>query len=400
MGETFRSVLRGLREARGLSLAAAAGRLWASKAKVGHIETGHTPATADFALAADDLFGTAPLLITLFGLDAEDDNMRRRALLGFATAALGVGAASGPAMATIGELIRRGMHTAVEAPEDWDPVIADFERRLVLHPTPELGDSLIAHLLLAQQAVAERRDADSIRAAARLSLLYGLHLGNGSKLADALGWYRTSTMMAGRSGDTGVHAYTLGRAASRGIYEGMTGDQAQAYAEQALAISSRPAPGALEAQSALVHLAALRGDLAAGQRAVAAMRDLAERLPAAGPANSWQRAVSFDNYLSGRIGTWNDAQRAWDEASRELAGVPLWLADARLYYALAVAREGDVPAGAQHALETMRTYPFPSGVLAMGVSDFLRVVPLSYRGAEIDELRTYAATAPGPWETI
>lgn len=400
MGATFREVLRGLREARGLSLAAVAGRLWVSKPQVGHIETGRNPATPDFALAADDLYGTAPLLITLLGLDAEDDTMRRRALLGFATAALGVSAASGPAMATIGEILRRGMHTAVDQPEDWDPIIADLQRRLVLHPTRELGDSLIAHLLLAQQAVAERRDADSIRAAAQLSLLYGLHLGNGNAFSDALGWYRTSTVMADRSGDATVHAYTLGRAASRGIYEGMTGVQAQAYAEQALAISSTPSPGALEAQSALVHLAALRGDLDAGKQAVGAMRDLAERLPAAGPAGPWQRAVSFDNYLCGRIGTWQDAQRAWEVASRELASVPLWLADARLYYALAMARSGDLDGGVHTALATMRAYPAQVGVLSMGVSDMLRVVPWSHRTDEVQELRTYAATAPGPWETL
>jgi len=400
MNDVFRQTMRTLRQAKPLSHARLARLMFVSPGTVGHIETGHVRATVEHARAADQALGTTPLLATLLGIESEDDDVRRRALLGFTTAAIGAVAASPPALSTLGEVLRRGLHEAVSEPADWRPIVDDLERRLVLDPTPTFGQSLVAQLTIARQAVAERPDdTEAARAAGHLSLLYGLWMGNGGQLAEALGWYRTGAVLAGRSKDAGSLAWTLGRAASRGVYEGMPAHEVEDHAGRALAVSAAPSVGAVEARAAMVHLAALRGDLAGGRHSVTAMRELAARLPD-GPAGPHQRSVSFNAYLECRLGAPRDAERAHDEAEQELAQVPLWLADSRLYWALALTRSGDVQSGTALAARTVEELPYDVHVLALGVKDVLRVVPRGMHSDEIELLRGYAGAAPGPWETL
>jgi transcriptional regulator with XRE-family HTH domain len=395
----FCEALRTLRQAGDISQAALATRMYVSTATVGHLETGHVRATPEHAAAADRALGTTPLLTTLLGIESEDDTMRRRALLHTFGAAAAVTATVG-GLSALGEVLRIGLHEAVAEPADWQPILNDFERRLVMDPSPAFGQSLTAQLVLARQAVAERRDdVEASRAAAHLSLLYGLWMGNSGQLADALNWYRTSTVLADHCGDPRSRAYALGRSASRGVYEGMPGSQVEQNASRALAVSATPSPGALEARAAMVHLAALRGDLERGRESVNAMRDLAERLPAA-PAGPQQRAVSFHAYLECRTGSFKDAERAHEEAERELARVPLWLADSRLYWALALARVGDARGATTYAVEQLNGVPWQVHTLAQGVADLLREVPRGLRTDEVDQLRAYAGSARGPWETL
>lgn len=402
MTDIFRATLRTLRETKGLTLKALGLKMHVSLQTVGHLESGHVRATPEYAALADQALGTTPLLATLLGIESKDDDVRRRALLNFAAAAVGTAAvAGGPgALTTLGEVLRRGLHEAVAEPDDWQPVIDDLERRLVLNPTAAFGQSLVAQLTLARQAVAERHDdTEAARAAAHLSLLYGLWMGNGGQLAEALGWYRTGTVLAERSGDPRSRAWALGRSASRGVYEGMPAREVEDAAGRALAVTGTPTSGAVEARAAMVHLAALRGDLPAGRTSVVAMRELAERLPD-GPAGPHQRAVSFNNYLECRVGTTADAEKAHAEAERELAAVPIWLADSRIYYALALARAGDVRGGTLLGAKVVEGLPYEVHVLSLGISDLLRMVPKTVRTDEAELLRSYASTTAGPWETL
>jgi hypothetical protein len=372
--------------------------MYVSKATVGHVETGHVHPTAEFAAGADKALGTTPLLTTLLGIEEEDDDMRRRALLHIFGAAVGVSTAAGLAPTALAEVVRHGLLDAVDAPSDWDEVVADFQRRLFVHPTPELGNALLAQIMVARQVVADTRDADAIRAAALLTLMYGLWLGDNGKVPDALGWYRTSTVLADRSGDPDARTYIRARSATRGMYEGMSARQVHTHVGEALALSSGPTLGALEAHAAAVQLAALTGDVDAGRRSVATMWEIAEHLPPTDGPGAAQRAASFQVYLEGRAGDLAAADRAYEVAEPFLRTVPLWDAEARVYHGRAMVRAGDVGGGVAYAAAALGRLTFVSRVVRLGVNDLLAAVPKDYRSGGLDALAGHAVPGPGPWE--
>ena len=399
MDANFGRALRRLREACGLTLGELARKTFTSKAGVGHIETGFRTARPEFAGACDEVLGTTPLLSTLLGIREEDDDVKRRALLTVFGTAVGIGAATGSG--AFAEALRLGLLDAVGAPADWDAVVDGFQRRLFLEPSPQLGDALLGQILVGRQAFVDSADGDALRGTALLSLMYGLWLGDQGRVPEAHNWYRTSTILADRSGDLHARTYIRGRSATRGMYEGMAGDQVRAGIGEALALSRRPTLGALEAHAASVQLAALTGDASAGRVSVRAMWEIANKLPAVGDGpGPAQRAASFQIYLEGRAGTLKLAKKAFEEASPILRSVPLWYAEAQVYYGRAMVRAGDVDTGISYALVAIRRVPFASRVVRMGVSDLLNAVPAGYGSEMLDALRQYAAAGPGPWEAI
>ncbi len=170
-----------------------------------------------------------------------------------------------------------------------------------------------------------------------------------------------------------------------------------------MSLSKRPSSGALEAYSALVHVHALTGNVADGRQAVDGMQANAEALPAdpaysvAGPI---QRTASFRNYLECRVGTRQDADRAFAEAEPALRPIPVWLADARIYYSRALVTSGDVTDGITFALKSIKQLNHSVRVVSLGVSDLLSVVPSRHRSDDLDELKTYAASGTPPWEVL
>lgn len=398
---TFGQVLHLLREAAGLSQRDLAAHVPCHQTALHHVEQGKRRPSAQFAIACDRALNTAPLLAQLVSLDeGQEHDMRRRALLATAVAAVGAtGLSGGGALA---DVVRQGLLDAAGDVEDWDAVVADFGGRLVTNPSPDYGSALLAHLMIARQHLVDRgATAERLRAVARLGQLYGLYLGNLGDVASAAGWYRTAGVLADRSGDTSVKAYVRGRTASRGVYEGYSARQVVSAADGALSLTQAPTMGALEAHSAKVALHALTGDLAAGRRELAKMERVADRLPDSdSPDNGAARTLSYRNYLEGRIGSRADADRAWAEALPVLGEIPVWHADASMYYAIALVRSGDVADGVALALDAARSMGREVRVLAVGIRDVLDVVPAGYRSADLDELATYAARGPVPWETL
>jgi hypothetical protein len=341
----------------------------------------------------------SPLLLTLLQIEKGGDDVNRRALLGTVGAA-GAGAlfSTMDGTAAMAALLDSGLRNAVSKNTDYDQLVDDFARRHVLAPSPELGNELAAQLAVARERTAAG-DKDAARGAAQLALTYGLFLADGNKIATAHGLYGTAAMLADHSGDQPVRALVRARAANRGIYEGWTLKRATTVTGQALAISST-GPAALEAYAAQVHIHALTGNLSAGRTAVAAMRTVAEALPSDSRPSPAQRAANFDAYLNCRIGSLADAQRAYEQAEAVLRPVPLWHADATLYMGRALVRAGDVEQGAKMALGAVRSLPFGTRILGMGVRDVLTVVPAGYRGDTVEQLRMYACAGPAPWETL
>lgn len=398
MADSIGDVVRSLREAAGLTLGALAARVHVSLPTLGHLETGRRRATPDLIEACDRALGTAPLLTTLLELDGEGHQMRRRALLSTLGAATGLAGFDGAS--AVADLVRDGLLEAIGEVEDWDAVVVDYSRRLVTDPSAAYGAALLAQLMIARQQILERgQTPDRLRAAGYLGHLFGLWQGNQGRVSDAHGWYRSSAVLADRSGDTAARVFVRARTASRAIFEGLTVGEVLDGADSALSISSRPSPGALEAHSARVHVHALTGDLRSGRSSVGDMIRVAEALPDA-PAGPIARTVSFRHYLESRAGGRPDADRAWTEAEPILRQVPVWWREAQVYHGRAVVRDGDIADGVALALEAVKALPTGIRHVGMAVSDLLSVVPAGYTSDELEELRTYAATEPGPWEMI
>lgn len=399
MVDSFGEALRQLREERGLSLAQLAKRVAWSKSLVGLIETGVRRASAEFAQACDLALDSAPILTTLCGLDGEENSMRRRALMGGLATALGLGALG--SFQAIAEAIRQDLEEAADVPQDWDAKVVAFRRRFVTDPSAVFGDELLASMLLARQQVSERQDPDALRASANLALLYGLWMGNLGNMRTGLNFFRTAHSLALRSGDQPTQIYVMARTASAGPYQGLSRVVTEENIDGALALAgSRPSAGVLEAHAAAVHLAALSGDLAGGRDAVDRMWRVADALDVPDGPGPAQRAALFSGYLEGRLGSLRDAERAWGRAQEQLAGLPQWLIDAKMYYALALVRHGDPRSGVQTALTAAQDLRYSNRVIRLGVDDVLGALPAGYRDDAVDELAAHGTTGPKPWELV
>lgn len=398
MVDSFGAALRTLRQQQGLTLSGLAKRISFSAKTLGNVETGTYQPSLALATACDAALDSTPLLVTLLQIEKGDD-VKRRALMGtVGAAAAGALFATMDGTAAMAAVLDSGLRDAVAEPTDWDTLAADFARRHVLAPSAQLGTELAAQLAVARARVAGG-DTDAARGAACLALTYGLWLGDGGRVPTAAGMYATSALLADHSGDRHTRALVRARAANRGVYEGWTARRARTTLDEALAISTT-GTAALEAHAGTVHLAGLTGDLTGGLRALDAMRTVAEQLPAGDAPTPQQRVTSFTMYLHGRIGRITDATHAYANAEADLADVPLWLADSRVYMARALVRSGAVTEGVTLALDAVRHLSAPVRVLGIGVRDVLSAAPAAHRSDALDQLRLYASTGPAPWETL
>lgn len=402
MPQDFGNALRTMRDDAGLSLSALAAHANVSKPHLGHLETGQRQPTTDVAAAIDRALHAGGVLTELAALQrGEGDPMRRRTLLATLGAAAGIGVTSGPH--TLADLIRHGLHDDAGTDEDWDAVVDDCGRRLVTHPTAAFGAALLTNLAVLRQLLAEKPTTSLLRAAADLGQMYGLWLGNQNQLGGANHWYRSAAALADRSGDVDTRAYVRGRAASRGIYEDWTVARTVTVVDETLALTTRPTLGALEAQAALVGVHALTRDVRQGRAAVHAMTDVADRLDGQqlrsiiGPV---ERTVFLRAFFECRAGSLDDAEQACDAAERILVGLPTWLAETRVYRARAMVAAGDVAAGLEYALRTVRQQSHGVRVIGVAVRDVCCAAPAGWRGDDLTTLWRYADPNPGPWETL
>ncbi|WP_233606634.1 hypothetical protein [Micromonospora sp. Llam0] len=324
--------------------------------------------------------------------------MRRRTLLTATGVALTFGG-----IATLTTLVEQGMLDAIAADPDWDQVIGDYNRRLVTSPDSQFGAALVGHLTAANLLLAQaggHPKPELLSALARLTQLVGLWKGNKGNVVGAWDSYRQASFFAGLANDRAVQAWVGARTASRAPYEGLTYRETVERAERALDLAPAVSPARVEAHSALVHVAALTGNLAAGRQQVAAMERSAEVLPTSGDVDGpLARTASFRIYLESRCGSPEAADTAWDQRAL-LRGVPVWDADACVYYGMSLVRRGDVAAGIGLALDAARLMAARVQVIGMGVRDLIGMVPAGHRSDALDELRTYASRERGPWEIL
>lgn len=400
MVDSFGAVLRQLREDRGWSLTQLADRVFCSKSLISYVENNVRRPTVKLAADLDQALGSIPVLSTLFALEEGDDDVRRRALLNTFTAAAGLGAFG--TLTALADSLRLDMMEVADVHEDWDAVLNGYRQRLVLEPSAEFGDELLAKMATARQLIAQTPDKREIMSAsAQLAMIYGIWSGYNNALNTGLNYYGTANAFAERSGDTSTQLWVLARTASAGPYQGLSGRATQNYIDKALALAGdKPSTGALEAYAAQVHLAALQGDLAGGRAAVLKMRRIAEKLPAIEGAGPIQRVASFHAYLEGKLGNMTDADRAIRSAAPDLKHLPQWMVEAQIYFALAVARHGHYSQAVDYALKSAQSMRYSVRVLRLAVDDVVSAVPPGYDYEPLDELRRHGTSGPKPWELI
>lgn len=402
----FGAALRALRRSAGWTQRDLAERIKYSHQYVNNVECGIRPPTLPFATACEAALDCAPVLSTLVTTHGEDVNRRTAGtLVALATAGGLTAVTAGPSLV---DLIRQTLE--VDPTEGWAQVAARFEARYYSRPDTQFGRDLAAHLLVIRQELGEvshaRARVDLLCAAARLGQLQGMYLGNSGDVGAGRDWHDTAINLAERSKHLPTRVAIQGRAVVLGPYEGMSVRETLSRTDRVLTLADgRPSLGAMGAYAALVHLHALTGNLAEGRRAVAAMAEIAEALPAnatghaAGP---WEWVVLFHNFLECRIGDEAHADRAFATAEQPLRAVPLWHLDAHLYRARALVRHGDPAGGIALALEHLRPQPKDVNVRVhnIGVNDILAAVPAGFRSDAWIELGGYASPEPGPWETL
>jgi DNA-binding XRE family transcriptional regulator len=405
MVEGFGDALRVMREAAGLSLAALAERAAVSKSHLGNLETGDRPPTVEVAEALDRSLRAGGVLVELAAYErGGGDDMRRRALLSTVAAASTLGLIDGPH--ALADMVLHDLLSVAGVTEDWDGVVQDCSQRLVTDPSPLLGTALLTGLSTLRQEIehaSAARKPDLLRAAAGLSQIYGLWLGNVSQVGGANQSYRAAGLLADRSGDTSMRAWVRGRAASRGVYESWSIPRTLSVVEEALSITDRPTAGMLEAHAARVSVAAIVGDPASGRAAIRAMADTAERLPASELhtlADPVARTLFMSAFLEARVGSLADAEAACEQAEDALQRMPTWLTETQVYRARAMVAAGDTRDGLAYALRAVQGVRHDVRVIAVAVRDVLFALPRGHRSEAAEALRPFAATEPGPWETL
>jgi transcriptional regulator with XRE-family HTH domain len=387
-------VLAALRHARGFTtLRSLAAATHLSASQLCRIEAGKKPLTEQAARALERALDSPyPTMIA-----TEGDRVKRRALVAAISAAV-----SSPEAAA--ELLRMKLLRATqEEPIDWDARVASHAQRLVRDPSEAFGSTLQADLLSVQSKIegAGAPSLDSFRTAAGLAQVYGLWLGNCGNLNTAHTWYDSAVRLADSSRDTDLRTFTRGRSAARGVYEGWSIGRTLDTVREVLALTKRPTVGAVEAHAAEITAHSLTGDVHAGRRAVARMRDLVEHLPdvplRAGAAPV-ERVAFLEGFLECRVGSLETAEAACGRAMPVLEAWPLWQAELKVCLGRARVAHGDIRAGLALAVSTCQEVKHNVRVIGVAAADLLSCLPRQRRSDEAHALAGYAAKGPMPWE--
>jgi transcriptional regulator with XRE-family HTH domain len=330
------TTLRRAREAAGLSLSEMARRTNFGKSYLGNVETGTRRATAGIVLAYERALG--------------EDVKRRGLLTGVAAAVV--------APAAVTALLRRGFTAALngrDAEEEWAERTGEYGRDYMSIGASDLQNRLAGDLVVIQQQL----DSPKMWAsAAKLLTVYGKTTQGAREASE---WYRLAAVAADRSDETVTRVWVRGRAALALGYEGAGLITAKELAEQALVLSDEPSIGALNAQMALAHILALRGDRAGaiewleeGQRVFDLVGSSEQVSDFAVP--EW-RMATFTSMLLSRMGD-SRAIVAQEQADRTRpASLTRFAAHIELHRGLMMAKAGDVSGGTAYARAALNALP-------------------------------------------
>ena len=259
------------------------------------------------------------------------------------------------------DLIELGFGAALgsrPSADAWQEKLVSYGADYMSQGAEEIQRRLAGDLVVLQQQL----DQPGLWAvASRLMTLYGKTFpgADGSK---AVNWYMMSATAADRSGDAQSRVWVRGRAAIALGYEGASLAVADAFANQALAISDKPSLGKLNALMGKAHVAALRGDRRAalalmeeGRRVFDLVGSHEQESDYAVPL--WRMNV-FMSLLSARLGEERLALQAQEVASKNLpASLPRFATHLEMHQGLMLVRAGDRAGGVAHAKDALAKLP-------------------------------------------
>lgn len=242
--------------------------------------------------------------------------------------------------------------------DDWEAKLAVYGTQYMSMGAADIQRRLAGDLVVVQQQL-DRPQLWSV--AARLMTLYAKTF-PGSDGAKAVHWYRMATRAADESGDDGVRVWVRGRAAIALGYEGASLGVADVFADQAMAINSRPSLGLLNAVFGKAHAAAVRGDEATARTLLEQGRRLFDKVESDEQSSDyavpWWRLNVFVSLLAARLGDERTAVTAQDSARGELpSALPRFATHLEMHRGLMIARAGDVTGGVSHARAALAALP-------------------------------------------
>ncbi|WP_035870542.1 helix-turn-helix domain-containing protein [Kitasatospora cheerisanensis] len=293
------------------------------------------------------------LQVPLEALESADVN-RRAFLTNVAATAI--------APAATADLLAHGFGAALKggpSVEDWQQRLHVYGRDYMSAGAQEIQRRLAADMVVLQQQIEGPRMWE---VAARLAVLFAKTF-PGTDAARTTHWYGMAAAAADRSEDPAARVWVRGRAAIALGYEGASLAVAERFADQALAIDSRPSLGRLNALMGKAHAAAIRGD----RRAALMLNDDGWRTfeRVASPAGEqsdyavpeWRMNV-FSSLLLARLGEEKRAEHAQDQARALLPPtLPRFATHLDLHHGLMLAQSGDRTGGVAHARTALEQLP-------------------------------------------
>ncbi|MGA8112476.1 MAG: helix-turn-helix transcriptional regulator [Actinocatenispora sp.] len=243
--------------------------------------------------------------------------------------------------------------------DDWQGRLYQYGQDYMILGAGEIRKRLASDLVVLQQQLDSPGMWD---VAAKLMTLYGKTF-PGADGAKAAGWYRMAAVAADRSENPDSREWVRGRAAIALGYEGASLPVASMFAEQALAVGSRPSLGRLNAIMGRAHAAAIAGDRASALELVDEGRHVFDVAGSSADESSdyavpWWRMNVFISLLAARLGDEHLADEAQRAALAELPDtLPRFRTHLEMHQGLMLARSGDRPGGVAHAEAALAKLP-------------------------------------------
>jgi hypothetical protein len=280
--------------------------------------------------------------------------MDRRKLLGL----IGVGAG---AAVTAGRPAHADSRAAYSTPARFAAAVEETEHQYWRLGAPELQDRIVDLVLAAHR---HRADREGSAARSRLLMLHAVTVPSPvSHRTEAALIYRQAVADADASGYRDRQVECRGRAA---IVLAQSGDErvawlAETWAGQALALSSGPSVGRLNAELAISHLRTTEGDLAGARAALAGADRTFRTVGTTGIGTDytmpdWRMYLTESRLRSG----WGDPAA---EACQELvlrtapAGLDRVIVQAEMHRGLLQAKQGDPKGGLAYATAALAKLP-------------------------------------------
>ncbi|MEU8798895.1 hypothetical protein [Spirillospora sp. NPDC048819] len=302
--------------------------------------------------------------------DPEDDDVKRRALLGL-LATTAVAAPLGRDAERLRAALTGTLTTeATEHDADaWERVAHDYANEIdQLPPTVILPDLLsdITELDLLLSRANSPIKARLVNTAAYLAALTAYELTNLGDPRGARRWWRTAAHAADESGDNVTASHIRGKEAVLSLYTGRSELSTLDAAEETIAVShGRHSVGIANAYSAKAQAYAQLGRHDEAEQALTELKRVFEHLPAKATKDkttmwgwSEQRLHHVASYVHTHSGDIERAQQAQDDAIA-LYPAKSFLARAQieLHRAGGLIRTGDADTGARHAIRVLEGLP-------------------------------------------